>query len=243
MFNKNIINFNSFDDISLNYKEIENSKVGGNSKIYTYSPTYLMKIFRTIPTSKHIDILNYFKNNYSGSMFLKPYRFITVNNIIYGYLIEKSNGVMLDSLKSEVLLNNLFNSFQSIDHEIRILSNEGILMNDINHKNILYDGNTNTINIIDYDNYEFTNISKDILYKRNLSDTLQSIIFSFIKQYKKSSVGEYSREVVLRDNINIKGILYEIKRYIESITKYQINTVGDLEDNKELLLKLKSPLL
>lgn len=243
MFNKNVINFNSFDEISLNYKELESGKVGGNSKIFVYSPTYLIKILKKSPSTKHMDILNYFKNNYNGIMFIKPDKFVTINNILYGYILNNSNGTMLNCLDKSVCLNGLFDSFKGIDDEIRILSNKGILMNDINSKNILYDRNTNVINIIDYDNYEFTNISKDILYKRNLSDTLQSIIFSFIKQYKKSSVGEYSREVVLRDNITIKEILYEIKSYIEYITKCQINTVGDLEDNKELLLKIKYPLL
>lgn len=235
---KDIIKFKSLEEIMNNYCEIENSKIGANSTIYKFSENKVMKILKNPPQSSHINILQYFFKEYKNQLFLKPIKYVIVNNILYGYILKLSNGTMLENLDDEIFLVDFFNSFINIEKNIEIISKKGIYMDDISKRNILYDKFTKTLDFIDYDNYKFMEMDKRMLYRRNLSEILQTIIFSFISEYKTNSVGDFTKDIISK-GYTITNSLYYIKKYVESISKKQLKTVYDLKEQSHILIKIK----
>lgn len=234
----NFIYFNSLDEIFNNYNEIENSKVGSNSHIFMIPNSRVIKLFKDPPTELHLEILNYFNKKYNGSLFLKPLKFIKINDKICGYILKYCKGCMLEDLDDNILLNVLFDSFSNLGKEIEGISLNNIYMDDISPRNIMYENNKKKVSIIDYDNYRFMDINTKNLYIRNMGDTLQTIIFAFIQKYEKNDIGYFSRNMIL-EGYSIKECLYHIKNYVENEIQQNINTVGDLKEQSHILLKLK----
>ena len=234
--NSDKIKFNNKSDIK--FEEIENGRVGANSIIYRYNEDEVMKIFHYSAFDREERILKYFLKKYNGQCVLKPNKLIYIDNKLYGYTLNYSNGVMLHKINDDVLLNDFINSFKIIEKDIIEISNNQIFMDDLSSGNMLYDDNKKITNIIDYDYYKYMDINKTNMLRRNKNELLQAILFSFIKNYKSNRVGEYTQNKVFEE-YSIVDVLYEIKDYIENIKEKEITTIKDIRDNSDLILELK----
>lgn len=85
--------------------------------------------------------------------FVFPQKIVSINGEFSGYLMEYVDGYLLDNVISGIDINTLIESIKKVETDLKKISNDKIVIEDLNQGSLMYDRKTNRIRIIDTDFY------------------------------------------------------------------------------------------
>ena len=161
---------------------------------------------------------------------------IMVDNEIVGYISDYINAKSLYQIDPLTInLNKFSSAIIDTNEDIKIISDNGVLTYDVVY-NILY--GTKGISIIDHDEYTFSELDSNILYRNNCDNFNYGIMYFLIDNYFEEFISNYK---YLKEMYNTKGI--NINEFIELFRKYLSEVVGErivtLKEAKQCLNKKK----
>ena len=151
-------------------------------------PTSEGHAFKKFNSTKDIDsFYNIFasKEYYKSDIFVFPHTFVFLGkeepvNFV-GYLMKYIDGVKLQDLESNILIRDLMSAIRQIEIEMKRLTLQGLMFNDLNSRNILFQ-TIHTPRVVDTDLYEGTyNDMFGDMFKENIIINKPS----FVKKNKK----------------------------------------------------------
>ena len=207
-----------------------------------YGDCYLTKtnmVYKEFKNSKinHNGVINMSK--LSNNMFAFPEILIYEHNVLVGYLMKYiEHASDLTSIDRKINLQELINEIRRLEDEIYYLSESNLIMHDINSKNILLNTNCK-LYVIDTDNYYYSLISSDDALSDNMSGIATPILEClFGKQPKFISTNlNYDKRSCLLGDLEPSIFLSSTINELMNISRREIITVGDLQDNLSLILK------
>ena len=112
-----------------------------------------------------------------------PEMLVVDDNNLYGYLAPFVEGVEIKNIDPEFLITELLRIIQDIESDIRTLSREGWVMEDLHDQNLLISQELSTGHIIDTDCYIKT---KKDEYRRNMACVFDVIVYSILPRIQLS---------------------------------------------------------
>ena len=207
-----------------------------------YGDCYLTKtnmVYKEFKNSKisHNGVINMSK--LSNNMFAFPEVLIYEHDTLVGYLMKYIKDAHdLTGLNRNINLQELINEIKRLEYEIYYLSETDLIMNDINKKNILLDNNCN-LYVIDTDDFHYRVLESDDPLSENLSRVSFSIVGSILDGYplfNNSKLG-YDKSACLLGDLAPSSFISSVVYELMNVSRKDIQTVGDLQDNLSLILK------
>ena len=229
---KNCIYFDNEKEIIDNYEVFNDSWLyGSNSRIYRYNNNSLLKVFLNKEKEDKISLFEYYKSLNLSSTCL-PNKYLFIREYFSGYLMSLINGKKLSNLGPNIKLDHLLASIRKIENDINLLSDNNIVVSDLNYQNIIYNEKTNESTLIDLDQY-FINDRLENLKLNNII-YLYDVVFASLSLIECKAL-ETSLYKEIRDKINnlkevsnIEAIFNELFNYMTFKSKEKIETVGDI---------------
>lgn len=206
-----------------------------NDKVY--------KIFHQFLDRNDCDYIEYKKeeilkfSQIINSTFIWANDVIIVNDEIVGYISDFANARSLYKINPlKVDLEKFSNCLDKVKKDLKAISDHGVKTYDMMY-NILY--NKEEFFIIDHDDYSYSDMDSDKLYRMNCDNFNYEIMYFLIDNYFDEFISNYSDLKEMYDNNGV-----EIKEFIGLFKKYLSEYIGKnivrLEDASECLNKKKS---
>ena len=165
----------------LNLEQMQEIESGACSTVYRYGDKALKLLNesgRKIANEHTPDKLVGTKNG----TFVFPEKIIKdANGEIIAYIMEivEGKGFIDDDVIKKIDIAELIQAILQVESDLREISRSGIITNDMNHKNIMWDDKSKRIKIIDTENFIINeNLSEQEIYVNNLSEFNLSIKMS-----------------------------------------------------------------
>lgn len=156
---------------------------------------------------------------------------------VVGYI---SNYVKANSLYKqnplEINLDSFNSSILKSKEDIKIISNNGIKTYDVMY-NILY--NDNVFKVIDYDEYSYSDIDSNTLYRINCDNFNYEVMYFLIDNYFDEFISSYKdlKEMYAGSDVDINEFITLFRKYLSEVVGKEIIT---LYDARKCLNKKKS---
>lgn len=175
------------------------TRYGSNSSIYYYN-NELFKVMLYGLSPDTVDLFEYIKSLKPTNIIL-PKKYLIINDKIEGYSMDRFDGNMIIYNNKNVLIKDFIKSISSLEGDIKLLSKNNILMQDINYFNILYNNISNISKIIDIDLYQKLDNRKNLI-NTNMTSFYITILNSLFF-YKKHDISYIFNSKIYRYIINI----------------------------------------
>lgn len=247
MKKNNIIHFLTKSEILKKYKRIIESKYARTSIIYKYNQNELLKIFYNNRDYEKEKYKLYCDLNLSN--FATPKKLVYISGKLYGYIMDKKEGIMLDFIDNSTKIRDIFKNLDMIDENINQLSYNNLMLVDLHEQNILYDSNNQIVNIIDMDDYFFNNILTSIYevlyinYKFFYRSFLNILISENnncqldISNKKYKELCNIIEQELDKENFNSSYIFNLLIDEYENMVNKEVITLNDFRDSSKKLLK------
>lgn len=183
------------------------------------------------------------KDYYKSDIFIFPETYVFMEKEIpenfIGYLMKYIEGYRLSELESSILIRDLIDSVRIIEEEIRRLTFQGLMFNDLNQDNIMF----RTISdpkVIDTDLYEGTyNDMFGDMFKENIRELAETIISSVIgiNDLESNKMNEYINQCAYYGMMLPSLLMRELLEYVEDRLQVSISTYGEYKSGLTLLKK------
>lgn len=176
-------------------------------------------------------------SNIRNNSYIFPSDVITVGDEIVGYSCDYVNGNSLFTINPlEVNLDKFSNAISNTINDVHIISDNGVRSYDVMY-NILYgkDG----LKIIDCDDYSFSDIDSEYLYKINCDNLSYEIMYFLVDKYFDEFINSYPLLKEMYTNSGI-DVLEFIKLFKKTLSEYVGFSVNYLKDVSSCLNKEKS---
>jgi hypothetical protein len=164
-----------------------------------------------------------------------PSKLVADDNNLYGYIAPFVEGKPIQNLDLDFLISDLMRIIRELEADVRALSKDGWVMEDMHDQNLLINKSLSTGYVIDTDCYEK---SKELLLvRKNYAKIFNTIIYSILpriqltKTFRKELIQRYfymASQGLIATSEFLQYILCEIRQYI--VSKLTV---------EELRLKLK----
>ncbi|MCI7083283.1 MAG: hypothetical protein MR938_01040 [Tenericutes bacterium] len=202
--------------------------------------------FKKFNSTKDIDsFYNIFasKEYYKSDIFVFPHTFVFLGkeepvNFV-GYLMKYIDGVKLQDLESNILIRDLMSAIRQIEIEMKRLTLQGLMFNDLNSRNILFQ-TIHTPRVVDTDLYEGTyNDMFGDMFKENIKELAETIICSVVgyDELESEKMNRYIYQCGCYGMMLPSLLMSELLDYAESTLGIKIETYGDYKNSMKLLRK------
>lgn len=210
--------------------KIKTTFKGRSSTCYVLENGDILKIFNNPKRKEEIKKFKYFLE-YSNNSFMFPKELVYDSKYFYGYVTGFINANTLEDSFYKSSLVKLSSHSLKLERDIDLISQAGILVNDLHSKNILYDGAK--LSVIDFDDYD---INKDI-NKTNISNQrdYKGVISNLFLDYTqlKFDKKQYLLEKLNKYNymtIRPSEIIIIMKELLEKYCGEEIDKVEDFNN-------------
>ena len=151
-----------------------------------------------------------------------------------GYLMDHFEGVTLDYLEGKIDINVFLDHLYKLEEEIKNISKEGIVLSDINDKNMMYDENGG-LKLIDTDLYE-TQLYKDFdkCYEWNMIELFNAIMdfifFTKFVYFDNEKLDDLYRYCGYNGKLKPSEFLYEFVEFVNKNRNTNIKTLSNLRN-------------
>jgi len=162
-----------------------------------------------------ISLLTGIKND----TFVFPLQSLVVNNLVKAYIMRRVHAKNLRCLGSDLSINDLVSSLDKLSFDTKLISDDNIMIFDLNDSNVLFDGKK--ISVVDCDFY--------------------SVVPNFIDVFKENSnmfCNTFHNYVAFSMNDEITYNKFISNNNLDEFVKYLIYE-GDFDCLKEFLVKFK----
>lgn len=175
-------------------------------------------------------------SNIENNSYVFPLDVIFIGDEIVGYTCDYVCGNSLFKTNPlDVNLDNFSMAISNTLNDVRIISDNGVRSYDVMY-NILY--GVDGIKIIDCDDYSFSDIDSEYLYKINCNNFNYEIMYFLIDGYFNEFIDNYS---ILKEMYTNRGL--DVNEFINMFRKYLSEFIGNrvvyLKDARVCLNKKK----
>lgn len=158
-------------------------------------------------------------SNIENNSYIFPLDVISVGDEIVGYICDYVCGNSLFRINPlEVNLDNFSMAISNTLDDVRIISDSGVRSFDVMY-NILY--GDNGIKIIDCDDYSFSDIDSEYLYKINCNNFNYEIMYFLVDSYFDDFISKFP---ILKEMYTNSGV--DANEFINTFRKYLGEVVG-----------------
>ena len=168
------------EKVFMDYDKINNLELigrGFEGRVFKLNENTAIKIF----SCSNVIIPEFKFSNLNLKYIVVPKEKIYIGNILKGYTMDYIKGIPLNKANISHNYDLLINICREIKKEIQLVSNNQIIFNDLNEKNIIYNGYFYLIDCLDKRNL---NISKEECYKNNLKEFYKIIFYKLLNEDK-----------------------------------------------------------
>ena len=230
---KDDVIFKSVDYVYDKYKILRDDFYGNTSTIFKYKKGKLLKIFGEPIHEvqyKTIKFINKLKTKASA----KIHSFVHIDGDRIGYIVDEVPGRNLLEIPVKTNVRDFISSMSPVEDDVRLLSKNGIITEDLKPANLMYDIKSNKSSIIDEDLYiRLKDESKEIITINNLNTLYLSVLETLVSPTKGAIDEEFYNYLVCLINDNyFDASIEEFYDYVlEEIEGYydrDIESIGDV---------------
>ena len=175
----------------------------------------------------YFDIDFYFKfSNVKNKTFIWMTDVIMVDNLCVGYITDYVNGMMLNQVNPLTINIDLFlRLIKDVNSDIELVSKNGIQIEDLMY-NLMY--SSDKINIIDFVNYYYSNLSYEELLIKNLERFNMVIYYFLIDTYFDDFIRNDINllKMYKEKDINLEKFINLFRLKLSEYIIYKINVLG-----------------
>lgn len=217
-----------FDQVDVDLlKKLQNGS-GKNGSCYIVDDDILYKKLDLNLCNSNFDLLTGKDND----TFVFPVQSLVVDNIVKAYIMRRIYSRNLRELSLDVSVDRFIKSLDKVASDTKLISDDNILIFDLNYGNVLFDGEK--INVVDCDFYTRGFDSSDVFVENSnmfcnmfhnyvaFFDNEEDIYFSFVEDHKLDEFVNY---------LIYEGDFDCLKKYLSKLKKIVSNYVGVEVDN------------
>lgn len=245
-------NFNSYDEL---YKYLPNKSIGEGSQGICYKKGKVVyKLFHDyyIPEKSMKEHLDFKNINVDSYYFYKGV--IKINNKFSGVTMNYASGECIEKNILNQSFADLIFAAHKFEKDTKLISNLGIETYDLYFVNVLYDSINKSFNVVDCDEYCYSDKDTKKLYQENIQNlsndivrclfdnrlllyvTKSKILNSLLKiQMDPTSV--FQKSVFLKEFISPSEILKILKNELSSFASKEVDNVKDCIKVLEMKVK------
>lgn len=166
-------------------------------------------------------------SNIENNTYIFPLDVIIVEDEIVGYICDYACGNSLFKTNPlEVNLDNFSYAISNSLNDIQIISLSGVKTFDVTYNTIYGDDG---IKIIDCDDYSFSNMDKDSLFRTNCDNFNYEIIHFFIEGYFDEFISNSPllKMMFVSKGVDINLFISVFRRYLSNVVGFEINYLKD----------------
>lgn len=230
--------------ITFGLKKLPNGK-GGFGRCYILDDKTLYKKFFKQDNGKYPFEYDHFDKFYGieSDSFVFPIEVETKGDYVLGYTMDYIHADTLELLDFDYSISDFIVALDKLKQGLYEITEQGIIISDVNAKNILYDGE---FHVIDTDLYMTKDESYFDPYDHN-EDYLIRYLYAYFTQEKcsqeiKEIINQNDYLISLTRNIlkdaktsDLKEFLYELRDYVSRLAHKDIDNFDDMY--KEISMK------
>lgn len=231
---KNDITFESIDYVYDKYKIIRDDFYGYTSTIFKYKKDKLLKIFENPISNFTYHTLN-FINKLKTKVSAKIHNYVNIDGDRIGYIIDEMPGRNLLEIPVNTNVRDFITSMKEVEDDVRLLSKNHVVTEDLKPANLMYDIRSNKSSIIDEDCYiRLKDDSTELITINNLTTLYLSILETLVYPTKGAIDEEFFNELVaiILNNYDFSvpiDVFYDyILDEIEGFYDREVKTIGDI---------------
>lgn len=206
------------------------------------------KVFKKYHDENNRWIYNSHKNkeHYDSRIFVFPEVYVFRESVspenFIGYMMEYVQGFKYSELESSILIRDLISAVRMIEREIKSLTFQGLMFNDLNKDNIMF----RTINepkVIDTDLYEATyNDMFGDMFKENIKELAETIISDILSSglLESLKMNRYILDCGCYGMVLPSVMMEELLHYAEQRLETNIISYGEYKNGLKMLKRKQS---
>lgn len=206
---------------------------GACSVVYKYGPDLVIKALnqKGIALHNEEEFSNLIGINNSTCVF--PQNMVEIDGNFQGYTMEYVQGVPLHEVIKKMNISTLIKSIRNVESDLKQLSQEKVLFQDLNQGGIMWDDKTGRIKIIDTDFFEKNeNIEHEQCYSANITSFNSMIEMELgIINGQGTKISEYLQNDSEFSKLYTKYMIYSLNGKNMSITELVDKAVEVFEKN------------
>ena len=206
---------------------------GACSIVYKYGPDLVIKVLN----EKGIELHN--EEEFSrlvgieNSTCVFPKNKVEIDGIFKGYTMDYVQGVPLHEIIKKIDIPTLISAIKKVENDLKQLSSEKVLFQDLNQGGIMWDEAENRIKIIDTDFFEKNEtIKEEKIYSANITSFNSMIEMELeIINGQGTKLSEYLQSNPEFSNLYTKYMIYSLNGKNMSVTELVDKAVEIFEDD------------